>query len=180
MSSADEETTHEGGALGRRLQRYKRIAWMQQQRLMDEWTPHVRARWTATTLLLGLFVVRVAHLGGFFIVAYALGIFLLNQFIAFLTPQIDPEDGDGDALPTSVALDDEFRPFVRHLPEKKFWIAATRAILVASFATFIPFLNIPVFWPILVIYFFGLLVFFFFVFVLFASHSHFVFQHCSL
>ena len=52
-----------------------------------------------------------------------------NLFLAFLQPKIDPslemdmeadsvEEG-GPVLPTR--SDDEFRPFVRRLPEFKFW-----------------------------------------------------------
>ena len=39
-------------------------------------------------------------LQGWYIVTYALGIYLLNQFIAFLTPKVDPafqdQDDDGE------------------------------------------------------------------------------------
>lgn len=59
--------------------------------------------------------------------SYALGIYLLNMFLAFLTPKFDPssvvedeeEDDEGPSLPTR--NDQEFRPFIRRLPEFKFW-----------------------------------------------------------
>lgn len=59
--------------------------------------------------------------------SYALGIYLLNMFLAFLTPKFDPssvvededEDEEGPSLPTR--NDQEFRPFIRRLPEFKFW-----------------------------------------------------------
>lgn len=54
----------------------------------------------------------------FYIVTYALGIYNLNLFLGFLTPQIDPES-EGPVLPSKA--DEEFRPFVRKLPEFKFW-----------------------------------------------------------
>jgi len=81
-------------------------------------------RWIFTAAALGLFLFRVFYFQGWYIVTYGLFIYLLNLFILFLSPQIDPEDenGDGDdekALPTS--FEDEFRPFVRRLPEFKFW-----------------------------------------------------------
>lgn len=55
---------------------------------------------------------------------------MLNLFLAFLTPKIDPsiggddgEDEEGEkvdlGLPTKA--DEEFRPFIRRLPEFKFW-----------------------------------------------------------
>ena len=57
-------------------------------------------------------------LQGFYIVSYALGIYNLNLLLGFLTPQIDPEM-EGPTLPNKGS--DEFRPFVRRLPEFKFW-----------------------------------------------------------
>ena len=88
---------------------------------------------------------------------YALAIYHLNLLLAFLTPKIDPAmaeyeaDEDGPALPTS--QNEEFRPFIRRLPEFKFWYSATKATAIAFFCTFFELFNIPVFWPILVMYF---------------------------
>ncbi|KAF0899407.1 hypothetical protein E2562_019526 [Oryza meyeriana var. granulata] len=56
---------------------------------------------------------------GFYIVTYSLGIYLL---IGFLSPMVDPEAqaaADGPALPTCGS--DEFKSFIRCLPEYKFW-----------------------------------------------------------
>ena len=94
-----------------------------------------------------------------FAVAYALGIYLLNLFLAFLQPKFDPsndaldqdmEDGSVGTLPTK--SDEEFKPFIRRLPEFKFWYWASRAVAVSFFCTFFEFFNIPVFWPVLVMY----------------------------
>ena len=49
------------------------------------------------------------------------------MFLAFLTPKFDPaleqemqdEESEGPLLPTRG--DEEFRPFIRRLPEFKFW-----------------------------------------------------------
>ena len=46
------------------------------------------------------------------------GIYNLNLLLGFLTPQVDPEL-EGPTLPSKGQ--DEFRPFVRRLPEFKFW-----------------------------------------------------------
>ncbi|KAK2811692.1 retention in endoplasmic reticulum protein 1 [Emmonsiellopsis sp. PD_5] len=94
---------------------------------------------------------------GWYIVAYTLGIYLLNLFLAFLQPKFDPsltqdeglEDGE-NALPTK--QDDEFRPFIRRLPEFKFWHSATRAITIGFLCSWSEIFNIPVFWPVLVVY----------------------------
>ena len=63
---------------------------------------------------------------------------------------VDPEL-DAPTLPSR--REDEFRPFVRRLPEFKAWWAATRATSLAFVLTFVPAADVPVFWPILVLYF---------------------------
>ncbi len=92
-------------------------------------------------------------------VAYALGIYLLNLFLAFLQPKFDPsndaldndmEDGTAGSLPTK--RDEEFRPFIRRLPEFKFWHSATRAVVIAFMCSWFEVFNIPVFWPVMVMY----------------------------
>ncbi len=88
------------------------------QRLLDRSTPHIAGRWAALGLVVLLYTLRVWYLRGFYIVTYALGIYNLNLLLGFLTPQVDPET-EGPELPTK--SDQEFRPFVRRLPEFKFW-----------------------------------------------------------
>lgn len=92
------------------------------------------------------------------LVAYSLGIYLLNLFLAFLSPKFDPaleqdegmEDGIPSGLPTKE--DQEFRPFVRRLPEFKFWYSTTKAIAIGFFCSWWEIFNLPVFWPVLVVY----------------------------
>ena len=92
-------------------------------------------------------------------VAYTLCIYLLNIFLAFISPKFDPslemdegmEDGNASGLPTKE--EDEFRPFVRRLPEFKFWYSATRAIVIGIVCSFFAAFDLPVFWPVLVMYF---------------------------
>ncbi|CAO3657754.1 unnamed protein product [Umbelopsis ramanniana] len=96
--------------------------------------------------------------------SYALGIYLLNLFLAFLQPKFDPsldnadmdtsdtgQSDEGPSLPTKA--DEEFRPFIRRLPEFKFWYSTTKAIFVALVCSFFSVFDVPVFWPILLIYF---------------------------
>lgn len=45
-------------------------------------------RWSAFSAALVIFSLRVYLSEGWFVVAYALGIYLLNLFIGFLTPQV--------------------------------------------------------------------------------------------
>lgn len=61
----------------------------------------------------------------FYIVTYALGIYNLNLLLGFLTPQVDPEL-EGPTLPSK--SDEEFRPFVRKLPEFKAWCAVVGGV----------------------------------------------------
>jgi hypothetical protein len=90
------------------------------QQLLDRSTPHAGPRWIGWGVLLLLYILRVYFLAGFYIVTYGLGIYNLNLLLGFITPQVDPEqEHDGLALPTK--SDQEFRPFVRRLPEFKFW-----------------------------------------------------------
>ncbi|VDN39575.1 unnamed protein product [Gongylonema pulchrum] len=91
------------------------------QYYLDRLTPYGWIRWGIAIAFAILFLWRI----GFYIVTYALGIYYLNLFLAFLTPKIDPaldfesEDEDGPTLPSKG--NEEFRPFMRRLPEFKFW-----------------------------------------------------------
>ena len=48
------------------------------------------------------------------------------------------------------------RPFARKLPEFKFWCSCIQAVMIAFYMTFFTSLDIPVFWPALLIYFLAL------------------------
>lgn len=126
-------------------------------------------RWGAFGGLLVLFLLRVVAYQGFYVVAYALGIYLLNVLLLFLSPRLDPNRLPSDFMSPDlnafsesyldappllpVRGDDEFRPFVRKLPEFGAWLNAIRAVLVALGCSLVPAFDVPVFWPILVMYF---------------------------
>ncbi|KAJ7553306.1 hypothetical protein O6H91_06G091900 [Diphasiastrum complanatum] len=116
---------------------------------LDKSAPHLLARWLGTLGVAAIYVLRVYYLNGFYIVTYGLGIYVLNLLIGFLSPQVDPES-DGPALPTKG--NDEFKPFIRRLPEFKFWYALAKAFCVCFFMTFFSIFDVPVFWPILLVY----------------------------
>jgi len=118
---------------------------------LDKSTIHPLQRWISFASLLGLFFLRIYLIQGFFIVAYGLGIFLLNNFIAFLSPLEDPSAGP--TLPTTANEGKEYRPFVRRLPEFKFWLACFRGTGISFMMTFFSLFDVPVFWPILLMYF---------------------------
>lgn len=91
----------------------------QTQILLDRVAPLILPRWVAWVASLLAYALRVYMLRGFYIVSYGLGIYNLNLLLGFITPQIDPELEEGPELPTK--SDQEFKPFVRRLPEFKFW-----------------------------------------------------------
>ncbi|KAJ7928443.1 retrieval of early ER protein Rer1 [Mycena leptocephala] len=163
MSSSDMEQTPVQN-LQNQFTRVQR----QYQQLLDRWTPHTLNRWLATAGLLAVFFLRIVLSQGWYIVCYAHAIYILNLLLAFLQPKFDPslqedlladdaeEGGSGETSPLPSARDDEFRPFVRRLPEWQFWLSATRATLVALGCTLSEIFDVPVYWPILVVYFFVL------------------------
>jgi len=128
------------------------------QAYLDKSTPHVTYRWIGTGVLIFFFFLRILLAQGWYIVAYSLGIYLLNLFLAFISPKFDPsieqdenmEDGGAGGLPTK--QDDEFRPFVRRLPEFKFWYSATKAVAIGFVCSWFSVFDLPVFWPVLVVY----------------------------
>ena len=131
---------------------------------LDKSTIHIIPRWSAFSAVLAIFFLRIYVIQGYFIVAYGLGIFLLNNFIAFLSPLEDPTPygggggDDGMSLPSTDKEGKEYRPFARRLPEFKFWLACTRGTVIAIGMTFLSVFDVPVFWPILLMYF-GILFF---------------------
>lgn len=104
------------------------------QHFLDKTTPYLLYRWIAFFFIAVLYVVRVYVVEGFYVISYALGIYILNLLIGFLSPQVDPEFqdlSDGPTLPTRET--DEFRPFVRRLPEFKFWCVFCRFLCFVYF-----------------------------------------------
>jgi len=121
------------------------------QYFLDKATPHTAARWAGWGVALLLYAIRVLYLKGFYIITYGLGIYNLNLLLGFLTPQMDPDQQtDGPDLPTKSSQ--EFKPFVRKLPEFKFWYSSLKSILTGTVMTLFPMFDVPVFWPILLVY----------------------------
>ncbi|KAJ3683107.1 hypothetical protein LUZ60_013334 [Juncus effusus] len=134
------------------LAKYRADLSRQFQHYLDKSTPHTLYRWAGTAGLGLLYLLRVYFLQGFYIVTYGLGIYLLNLLIGFLSPMVDPEQEGGDAPGLPMKGSDEFKPFIRRLPEFKFWYAITKAFCIAFVMTFFSLFDVPVFWPILLCY----------------------------
>jgi hypothetical protein len=149
-ASADDLTSTTPAAVA---SRWTFAASRQYQHLLDKSTPFVLYRWIACFSIAFIYILRVYFVQGFYVVSYAVGIYILNLLIGFLSPQVDPELQelvDGPGLPTRGS--DEFRPFVRRLPEFKFWYSITKAFCIAVTMTFFRLFDVPVFWPILLFY----------------------------
>ncbi|KAF2567295.1 hypothetical protein F2Q68_00028241 [Brassica cretica] len=65
-------------------------------------------------------------------------------------PELDLSSDAGACLPTRGS--DEFKPFIRRLPEFKFWYSMTKDFCIAFLMTFFSVFDVPVFWPILLCY----------------------------
>uniref|UniRef100_A0A7S1PEA5 Protein RER1 n=1 Tax=Percolomonas cosmopolitus TaxID=63605 RepID=A0A7S1PEA5_9EUKA len=132
---------------------------MRYQSFLDKLNGKRTGRWLFTLVLTFIFFFRVFYFQGWYIITYSLGIYVLNLFILYLTPNVDPDE-DQNAMAASSATDSgSFRVFVRRLPEFKFWYYLTRALLISTLLTLFRIFDIPVFWPILLMYFIVLFVF---------------------
>ena len=111
----------DGASVASPLPQWGHEAWRMYQYYLDKSTPHATYRWIGTLVIAAIYCLRVYYIQGFYIVSYGLGICLLNLLIGFLSPLVDPEleVSDGPLLPTKGS--DEFKPFIRRLPEFKFW-----------------------------------------------------------
>ena len=118
-----------------------------------------KSRWLAVAILSIIYFIRVFYKKGYYALTYCIGIHFLNSFIGFISPLDDPEDELGENnsyLPQR--SNEEFRPFQRKIREFSFWNLMFWTFVVSIFFTFFECFDIPVFWPLLLVYF--LLIFF--------------------
>ena len=150
-----------GNEFQQKMQMIQTRVWQRWQRFEDAIVPHRALRWAVAFIFFMLYWIRVLSIEGFYVVTYAMHLHLLYIAIVFVTPLSDPardnrEEDDGMALPSSAG--DEFKPFVSKMGEFKAYRGVMRIMGICFFLTFIPLLDIPVFWPILLIYFVALFV----------------------
>ena len=128
--------------------------------IRDKIIAYKKIRWGAILLLAIIYLFRMFYKKGYYALTYCIGIHFLNSFIGFISPLDDPEEedlGEGDSyLPQKSS--EEFRPFQRKVKEYSFWSIMFWTFVVAIPMTFFEAFNIPVFWPLLLIYF--ILIFF--------------------
>ena len=58
------------------------------QYILDKLSPQILLRWMLMLIVITFYFLRVYYLNGWFIVTYGLGIYMLNQLIGFLSPQV--------------------------------------------------------------------------------------------
>lgn len=127
------------------------------QYVSDHLSPLIYPRWISTALLLLYYIRRITIIKTHSVVTYFIGVYLLHATILFLTPKDenipDPFENVEDESYNPRNIDNDFRPYVRRLPEFDFWKTCTQILVMAYFITLFPFLNLPVYVPMLVIYF---------------------------
>ncbi|XP_077213334.1 protein RER1B-like [Tasmannia lanceolata] len=119
------------------------------QYYLDRWIkPHSVGRWMGTLVLVAIYVLRVYYLQGFYVISCCLWIHVFCHSISFLSPKADPELEvmDGASLPTKAS--DEFKPFIREMPEFQFWYSITIAFCVGLVMTCFSLFNLAPFSPI--------------------------------
>jgi hypothetical protein len=121
------------------------------QRFEDMTVPHRSLRWAFLFMALLIFFARIIYLEGFYVVTYGMCIHLLYLTMLMITPLSDPDEVDEAHLPTSSA--DEFKPFVPKVQEFVVWRSMAKVLLISFTLTLFSVFDIPVFWPILVMYF---------------------------
>lgn len=131
------------------------------QAINDKIQFYTKRRWITICFLCSIYFLRLIITRGYQALTYCIGIHFLNSFIGFISPMIDPEGDEFDEenksyLPQNNSQ--EFRPFQRKVKEYHLWQAIFLTLLVGNIMTFFPALDVPVFWPLLLIYF--LMIFF--------------------
>ncbi|ORM42211.1 Protein RER1 [Babesia sp. Xinjiang] len=144
------------------------------QVILDWLSSRIFIRWIYWAVVSYAFWHHVFANGMHFVIAYMYAVYGLNLVLRFITP-LDFDDlcaaheeaNGGTILPSSegkpadITLERmrkvenvyEFRPFMRQMNEFTFWLAAVRASHAALICSRFEFLDVPVFWPLLVIYF---------------------------
>ena len=124
--------------------------------IKDKIIIYIFERWMVTLILLILYVIRVVLTRGYACLTYCIGIHILNSFIGFISPLEDPEDydlnSDDSFLPQK--NNEEFKPFQTKVKEYAFWSRVSWTFAISIILTFFKGFDIPVFWPLLLIYFF--------------------------
>ena len=136
-------------------------------RKLDKYILKKKERWAFFGFLIFLLFLRVFQTSGYYAILYILGFYYLNNVILFVTPsglptiQEEEENEDLYDIPDTIILDkneDASKPVIRKIGEYNLWKKMVFSTLVAIFCTFFELFNFPVFWPILLVYFFVVII----------------------
>ena len=122
--------------------------------LKDKTIIYKYQRWLLVAILLLIYIIRMINTNGYYALTYCIGIHFLNSFIGFISPLEDPEDNlneENSFLPQK--NNEEFKPFQRKVKEYQFWNVMFFTLLIGIFLTFFDSFDVPVFWPLLLVYF---------------------------
>lgn len=127
------------------------------QMYIDKMVPKKTYRWTFAGVVFLLYMARILYIQSHYLITYCLSLYLLHGLIVFLTPKNEDipdifDDVDTEFEPPA-NIDNEFRPFIRRLPEFQFWWFFLRLVGMAFTATFFDIFDIPACVPVLIVYF---------------------------
>lgn len=123
----------------------------------DKLVPMYKERWLIFFICLITYFIRIIIIESHYLITYILSIYLLHALIGFCTPREesipDPFENFDDDVYIPQTIDDEFRPFLRRLPEYDFWSICMKLISICFITTFFNIFDVPVSLPILILYF---------------------------
>lgn len=133
------------------------------QLMMDNLSPVPGKRWAALAGVFLLFLFKVLYDDTHHLILYCMAVYLFHGYILFATPkdesipdpfELDEEEKEETTSEYSTAnIDNNLRPFIRNMPEYTFWLFCTKVVLVCFALSLTPLTDIPVYTPILVVYF---------------------------
>ncbi|CAL5996455.1 RER1-like_protein-retention of ER protein [Hexamita inflata] len=106
-------------------------------------------RWAVAFLLTIIFILRLVFTKKYVSIAYFAYIYILSSFLQFISPK---NKQDLAELPVSKSDVGEYKSYQRQLPEFDFWQSYIKTHVIAIFCSLMPFLDIPVYAPLLIIY----------------------------
>lgn len=132
------------------------------QYVADKILIYIKTRWAIAGFLAFVYVSRVIINGSHVVVSYVAGVYLLHSFVSFMTPDDEniPDPFDADYQDTYVPnnIDNDYKPYVRKLPEYTLWVFTIQILVIIIILSMFEFADIPVFSPILISYFIFMLV----------------------
>ena len=163
--------------------------WKIYLRKIDKYIFYIKTRWTLSFLGLCFYIYRISILGGFHVISYIMGLYILHLGVQFFQPlglpSIDDDIIDNEVyedLPISgqtPSNNDDFKPLIRSVSEFKFWQNVSFCVGIAIVCTYFKMLDLPVFWPFLLVYFIVLLLLTVRKMLLHMNHFNYGFFHNS-